>query len=863
MNPSDFIWDCISLLEALQSSQAEFRINGHMAKEMASILRICTSDGGNDNAIWLAYETIDQLFAKADESAFFALVDEMQFPNPCRGHMARLAHSAIAGEPWAEFDTHGRKLCSDISAILVDPKTSEETNSGLFGVVLDILHNPDWAENVLSEMLDSLRHCQIHMELDVTEHGGLDTLLKTASETIADANGNEDKLFLLKDIFRNDSRGIPACYCHRHPTAVPKIVCDAESANEAKASTTSMLNDSIACIELEQYDKALEVTTKGIQAIETELTSGGGSLLFDQDLNKNMHALRGRAQLKLGQYEDALHCFRISLGGDPCDKDVFKYGGASKMRCDACLDGIRALALLGHVDAANIWYSNLMKTNADRSGEDLAMYMANAQAEASMIMSNVTTKAAASGTLIDSEPAREGISCHVRQCTWKSVGKLETEDGSVYTATYTVPRLFLTLVWVRDKLLIWDYRESKVVQWVQKPNSEYGHEKLIHTSDNSSIFVLYSNSGCPFIILLDNVKGMRQGGTCTAENAMFATLAVAEDHQSLVGEQTLMDWNTNVASLMHKYGKISNSASAQIAGTKSWNMAMVRDSASMEVLIFTGDKTIAPGTRFGPYAFLEDKASFVLKGGGKAHLRRIYELLFVENGKADILVTSSGDKSIKIWDINARCCQHTIRGFREIVRTLACTSTLVFGAAMRSYSSRGVEDAKERENSTYGSHCVNVWDIESGQHKATLRSKSGRTVQSLVTIPQQSILVSGHSYVEVHVWRYDEFGHVHGIKAISPEFSCGLSFHLHQSYFVIMSMTHLVMLGNPAQIDEDSAKGESDLPIVGQHLNCGNCGLWKLESSSSCSRCRQVSFCDKACLKQAWPKHKKSCRKRM
>ena len=37
---------------------------------------------------------------------------------------------------------------------------------------------------------------------------------------IADANGNDDKLFLLKDIFSKDCRGIPACYCHRHPTAV-------------------------------------------------------------------------------------------------------------------------------------------------------------------------------------------------------------------------------------------------------------------------------------------------------------------------------------------------------------------------------------------------------------------------------------------------------------------------------------------------------------------------------------------------------------------------------------------------------------------------------------------------------------------
>ena len=76
-----------------------------------------------------------------------------------------------------------------------------------------------------------------------------------------------------------------------------------------------------------------------------------------------------------------------------------------------------------------------------------------------------------------------------------------------------------------------------------------------------------------------------------------------------------------MVALVNKYGKISTSASAQIAASKKWNMALVRDSANMDVLIFAGDKTIAPGATYGPYALLEGKASFVLSGGSNAHLR--------------------------------------------------------------------------------------------------------------------------------------------------------------------------------------------------------------------------------------------------
>ena len=147
------------------------------------------------------------------------------------------------------------------------------------------------------------------------------------------------------------------------------------------------------------------------------------------------------------------------------------------------------------------------------------------------------------------------------------------------------------------------------------------------------------------------------------------------------------------------------------------------------------------------------------------------------------------------------------------------------------------------EESTFGSHCINVWNIDSGGHTATLRSKSSETVNSLIALlPQHNILLSGHSTGDVNVWNYDKFGHVHGIRALSSSFALGLSFHLHDDYIAIMSMTHIVT--DPTQTEGGNDSGPS-LPIIGQALNCGNCGIWKIDNSSQCSRCRKVLFVTK------------------
>lgn len=125
---------------------------------------------------------------------------------------------------------------------------------------------------------------------------------------------------------------------------------------------------------------------------------------------------------------------------------------------------------------------------------------------------NHSTLTLTSAILVDSEPAREGISCCVRQSSWESVGgDVATEDGSIYPATYAVHRLHLAIVWVRGQLLLWNYKKITVVSWIQTTSHEFS--QLIHTSGNSSIFVLYDSRGFPFTIVLDQVHRIHPGGT--------------------------------------------------------------------------------------------------------------------------------------------------------------------------------------------------------------------------------------------------------------------------------------------------------------------------------------------------------------
>lgn len=861
--PSEFVWDMISLLGKLQS-QANLVLNGLLARELASITRICTSRvvlDDCDGALFLAYERggIDPLFDKGDYSAFLCMLEEVKSPFPRRGHFSQLAWRIMVGKELGVEPRCVEQLCSTITATLANPKNCAETNAELFGTVLRMLECPELAGQVLPLTLDALRDCQLNREIDTSVYGGLDNLIKAGSKSIAAFTGNDDELFLVKEIFNTDSRAMATCYCHRHRGPASAVVCVSELKKSTIEIITSSINNAEAYLESQKYDKVLEMTTNAIKAIDVESPRTGGRLLWDNiDKKRIAHALRGRAHLELGAYEEAIYSLCIAIGGNPIEKKNWIYGAeSSKIRCDACLNGIRALAALGDIEKAKGWHSFLMEMKVKATDSDeifTAQYLSHAQAEATVLVSTATTTpTTAQATIIDGGSALEGFSHPVRQASWKSVGELADAEGSINPTTFAVPRLNIALIYVRGQLLIWNYKDSKVIQWIEI-KKDCSHWAELFDTEAGTLFVYYPRSRLhtPIPILLDNVHMLEQGATCNVDVASAATIAHLE-HSIAFGNQTPDKCLDNLIAL-GQIGDVSMFAAAQNKKTSGWSLAIVKDSVKAEIVIYTGDDTIAPGCALGPFALLKDKPSFVL-GDSNGHLDRIYEVLFVDDGSANTLVTSSSDKSIKVWDLSSRLCQATIRGgFNNLVRTLVTSPTFLFGAEIR--------DGAEEKDSTHGSHCINVWEIRSGQRKAKLRSKSGGTVNSLVTLPQQNIVLSGHDTGEVHVWRYGkEFEHIHGIKVLSPSASLGMSIHLHKDYIAVMSMTHIVMLQDATETKDDQ-DGVMRLPAVGQSLNCGNCQVWKFESSSKCSRCRKVYFCNEACLRKAWPKHKKNCHKR-
>ena len=134
-----------------------------------------------------------------------------------------------------------------------------------------------------------------------------------------------------------------------------------------------------------------------------------------------------------------------------------------------------------------------------------------------------------------------------------------------------------------------------------------------------------------------------------------------------------------------------------------------------------------------------------------------------KEGSGNIIYTGSGDKTVKIWDINGRTCRATLTGHKgSVYCVLVHTSGYILSGS--------------------ADHTVRVWGISKLLDKYTLQTiiQHGATVYHLLEVEEGRVIsiCGGSSRVGVLVWAQEE-GKVSSLRDFPPPpleggFRCGL-----------------------------------------------------------------------------------------
>lgn len=173
---------------------------------------------------------------------------------------------------------------------------------------------------------------------------------------------------------------------------------------------------------------------------------------------------------------------------------------------------------------------------------------------------------------------------------------------------------------------------------------------------------------------------------------------------------------------------------------------------------------------------------FMLSG----HTRQI--LVLFAHPYLPILVSGSSDGTVRVWDLESRCCLRVLEGHAHFVTSLAIDPAgrrvvsgssdhtvklwdLETGSCLHTLANRWMNRVHAVAWDATGTlvasgsddHGVRIWDAASGKLQRLLRGHS-LSVNSLVSHPSDDFFASGSLDSNVHVWRWSSGEHVFKLK---------------------------------------------------------------------------------------------------
>jgi len=873
----------------------------------------------------LAFEVVDRVQQWCGgRNAVDFLVEEVLLPNPGRGHLLhKLTEIVLCGKThctdskmleklysWVEEEDVLR-VCEAIKLVLLDLRSTEETNGWCYLAAMDILQCQQWVEEACPILLEAAREAWVRNQVDETNCGDFSDLLMCVSLSKAcqqnarnlsnsskgaeyddsepSAEEYEEKwAFFMREWERNP-QGIPTCRCF-----IPKPIarCHADFARNLRQKIRVTLNCANEVFKRSEYRQVIKMANDTLEflcklqqarSIDVDFLV---STKFHEKCSDAAHLLRGDSFFALECFEDAYVSY-----AKVCQDLLRERKQSFKTRIKAnqaealygCAVSLEAIGKVADALAKLKILTNYAR-NVDEDKKDSKVMEWCHKARALLHSHEVENSPAQlvnlqhaenAGVIVSSKKPLCATDSTIEVCNWKEVGSIENDDGSLNTTVELVDRLKWALIWVRRELLVWNYGVDEVVCWLSLASLSNEGEfydilctpHLVETPAGL-LFIASTHCGKVFCFAIDKLETSTQG-----EHLNFLTETVRFKASHLCTAY----WEYIATAVLRQAACISSHQQPD----GNWKLAVSYWQGSLKVSVY-GEEHIIPDGALGPLSFNSCSGTQKQLIG---HDRIVYALVFFGDESLR-LITSGSDPCIKIWDLESETCLASIRAYDTTVSNgkICVSKTLLFVSPSKTPTSYFIPETVENELNYESPSCIGVWSAGDGSRLGTLctplhGSKDEPTVTELSINPNTSQLVSAHSNGVVNIWRYSEFLcgeavvliHMYGFHMFE-NIHDGINVTIKNQpasvlYVASTKSVFALSLDGKAHCSNSKFPAEPTDPNnitllrpTPRIRNCNHCGLFKFSKPSmKCRQCSLAFFCDKECLKGGWKKHKAFC----